>query len=79
MNALNKELSTVEKSISNLLTALEQGVVTPSTKKRLEELEARQEDINARILVERVRLTVQLSKEEIVKYLKTAIKKSLSK
>ena len=75
LNSLIKELATVEKSISNLLMALEQGVVTPSTKKRLEELEARQEDINARILVERVRLTVQLSKDEIVKYLKTAIKK----
>lgn len=72
---LTKELSTVERSISNLLAAIEQGVVTSSTKNRLEELEGRQEEIKAKIMIERTKLTVQLSKDEIVKYLKTALKK----
>ena len=52
---LTKELSTVERSISNLLAAIEQGVVTRSTKNRLEELEGRQEEIKAKIMIERAR------------------------
>ena len=40
---LAKELNSMEKGISNLLSAIEQGMVTSFTKKRLEKLEGRQE------------------------------------
>ena len=39
VSLLNKRLDEVNESISNILSAIEQGIITPSTKQRLEELE----------------------------------------
>lgn len=43
--ALRSQLAETESAISNLLKAIEQGIFTPSTKQRLDELEARKEEI----------------------------------
>ena len=45
VSLLNKRLDEVNKSISNILSAMEQGIFTPSTKQRLEELEDQKERI----------------------------------
>lgn len=39
LNSLRVELNDVERAIKNLLAAIEQGIITPSTKSRLEDLE----------------------------------------
>ena len=39
LNSLRVELNDVERAIKNLLSAIEQGIITPSTKSRLEDLE----------------------------------------
>ena len=46
---LNKQLSETKGRIENLMAAIEQGVVTKTTKKRLSELEAAQEKIEYNI------------------------------
>lgn len=69
----------MEKAISNLLSTIEQGMVTSSTKKHLEKLEGWQEEIKAKIMIERVKMTVHLSKDRLSNNLKTALKKSRSK
>ena len=46
---LKSSLTEVEKRISNLLNAMEQGVITTSTKDRLEELEGMQTTIRAEL------------------------------
>lgn len=43
--ALRSQLAETESSIGNILKAIEQGIFTPSTKQRLDELEARKEEI----------------------------------
>lgn len=43
--ALRSQLAEIESSIGNILKAIEQGIFTPSTKQRLDELEARKEEI----------------------------------
>ena len=43
--ALCSQLAETESSIGNILKAIEQGIFTPSTKQRLDELEARKEEI----------------------------------
>lgn len=53
---LKKQLSQVENGIDNMLNAIQQGIFTPSTKTRLEELEKQKEE-----------LVVKIAKEEIVK------------
>ena len=47
--ALHSQLAETESSIGNILKAIEQGIFTPSTKQRLDELEARKEEILANI------------------------------
>ncbi len=49
---LKRELKIVEKKIENLITAIEDGVYTPTTKARLEELEVKKEDIEILITKE---------------------------
>lgn len=49
--ALRSQLAETESSIGNILKAIEQGIFTPSTKQRLDELEARKEEILANIQI----------------------------
>ena len=49
-----QQLRDVERNIENLLNAIQQGILTKSTKARLEELEAAKEDLEARIANERL-------------------------
>ena len=54
LDALEAELSEAQKALSNLLSAIESGIVTKTTKKRLEELEATIEDLEFEIQKEKV-------------------------
>lgn len=49
LNALHRELEQTEKAISNLITAIEAGILNEATKKRMAELEAQQKDLLAAI------------------------------
>ena len=51
---LKQELREVEKSIKNMLDAIQNGIFTSSTKQRLEELEARKEDLEISIAQEQM-------------------------
>ena len=51
---LKQELREVEKSINNMLDAIQNGIFTSSTKQRLEELEARKEDLEISIVQEQM-------------------------
>lgn len=53
---LRKQYAEVQKGIDNLLNAIQMGILTPSTKQRLEELEHQKGD-----------LTVQIMKEELAR------------
>ena len=63
--ALRSQLRDVEKRLSNLLEAIEQGILTPTTKQRLDELEALQDALNASILEEELQKP-SLSREQIL-------------
>ena len=53
---LKKQYAEVEKGINNFLNAIQKGIITDSTKQRLEELESRKKE-----------LSVQIAKEELTK------------
>ncbi len=63
--ALEAQLKEVQKSIANLVKAVEQGLFTRTTKTRLEELEAEEENLKTSILIEQNKMP-QLSKEQIL-------------
>ena len=52
--ALQGQLAQTERGIENLLNAIQQGIFTPSTKQRLEELEAAKEELTTSILQEQI-------------------------
>ena len=62
---LKEQLRDTEKRLSNLLEAIEQGILTSTTKQRLDELEARRDALKASILEEELQRPT-LSREQIL-------------
>lgn len=65
---LQENLKEIDKRINNLLKAIEQGIITETTKSRLEELEAEKRQITAEIGQEELKKPL-LSKERIMFWL----------
>lgn len=65
---LQENLKEIDKRINNLLKAIEQGIITETTKSRLEELEAEKRQITAKIEQEELKKPL-LSKERIMFWL----------
>ena len=62
---LKEQLQDTEKRLANLLEAIEQGILTSTTKQRLDELEARRDALKASILEEELQRPT-LSREQIL-------------
>ena len=65
--ALRNQLKDVNKSIDNILKAIEDGIYTPSTKERLQNLEKSKTEIELRISKEEIQKPF-LSKQDIVNW-----------
>ena len=62
---LRKQYADLQRGIDNLLNAIQQGIVTPSTKQRLEDLENQMSDISVQIIKEEMSKPL-LTKEQIL-------------
>ena len=49
---LKKQYAETQKGIDNLVNAIQQGIITPSTKERLEELEKQKNELSVQIIKE---------------------------
>lgn len=67
--SLRQQLKEVEKAIQNMLNAIEAGIITPSTKQRLQDLEARREELNISILQEQLQRP-KFTKAQVVAWIK---------
>ena len=76
LNMLEKERSETQRSIDNIMNAMEQGIVTSSTKSRLVLLESKPEEVEGKIIIERTREKVSMKREDVIKFLRDAIRKS---
>ena len=65
---LRKQLDEIEKGIDNLVNAIQAGILTASTKQRLEQLEAEKREISVQILKEEIAKPT-VTKEDILAYL----------
>ena len=63
--SLRKQYAEIQKGIDNMLNAIQQGIITSSTKERLEELEQQKSEIAVQITKEEMRRPT-LTKEQIV-------------
>lgn len=66
---LQARLKEVEQHIQNMLDAIQQGILTPSTKQRLDELEKSKQELETAICLEQLERP-QITKEHIVSYIK---------
>lgn len=74
LKMLKSRLCETEKSLTNVMNAIEQGVITRTTKERLAALENEKDDIEAKIAVEEMRQAKCYSKAEIEKFLRKEFK-----
>lgn len=72
---LHKEQTDTTRAIENMVRAMEQGIVTSTTKTRLQELESRLDELKAKIRVEDSKARLKLTKPEILKFINKAIRK----
>ena len=73
LNLLLCEKKKTETSIEHMMAAIEQGVITGTTTKRLLALEARQEELDRQILIEKSKSAVRVTGEEIREYYNSAL------
>lgn len=74
VKVLEAELTQVNKSITNIMKAIEQGIITDSTKERLNELEQSKHELQERLILERMQEQVLVEKRDIENYLKNGVK-----
>lgn len=74
LNVLLAERAVLQKSLNNLLNAIEQGLITSTTKKRMEELESKIAELNEKIAIEECKEKNKITKEQIIKYFEKTIK-----
>lgn len=65
LNILYSQMSDVERSLANIMKAIEAGIITETTKDRMKELEAERTKLRYKIADEKSN-TVELSKDDIV-------------
>lgn len=68
LNVIESDLKNVESSIKNLLKAIEQGIITDTTKDRLVELEIRQAQLESQRKIEHAKLNAPKSTKQKIIY-----------
>ena len=68
-DSLRSALADVEKAIANLLKAIEAGILTATTKQRMDELEAQKADLQDALKAAKLREDLGLKKEHILYFL----------
>lgn len=74
LSMLTKEKRQTENSIKNIMTAIEKGVITNTTTRRLKELEEQQENLERQILIEKSKTAIKYSEQEIRAFYEQALK-----
>ncbi len=68
--SLQKALADVNKSIRNLIKAIEEGIINKATKTRMDELDEQKSEIEAALAAAKLKQNLGLTKEHILYFLK---------
>ena len=71
---LRNEKAGIDKFLDNLVAALESGIVSKTTNKRLQDLERQQSELERQIQLEQSKQTVMLSGKEIRSFYEQALR-----
>ena len=73
LSILEKEQKQNETAMENIMSAVERGFYTASANKRMRELEERQQELERLIIIERSKMQVKVSAEEIRAFYEAAL------
>ena len=73
--ALTKAIRQTESSINNMLTAIEQGGTSPSAMSRVRELEAKRDDLQKQLVLEKAKADFKIPKADIIRFIKDGLEK----
>lgn len=73
LSLLIKQKKQVDTSIDNIVAAIERGIVTNATNKRLQSLEAQQQELERQILIERSKQSIKISAADIKQFYSSAL------
>ena len=76
LESLKNQRKTIEKKINNLVAAIEEGILTTSTRERLRELEVQKERLDAAIAIEEIEKP-ELTREHILFWFEQFKKKEI--
>ena len=74
LGILEKERKQNESAIENIMSAVEKGFYTAAANKRMRELEERQSELERLIIIERSKLQIKISAEEIRTFYEEALR-----
>ena len=74
IKVLEKEKRQTETALNNVMSAIEQGIISNITNKRLHELESKLEDIDKNLLIEKSKTIYTLPRSEIKEFYLKALK-----
>ena len=74
LKLLHEDKAKAEKSLANILTAIEEGIINSTTKNRMAELEQRIDELNGKILIEESKLENSITREEVMEYLTHSVR-----
>ena len=74
---LKKEKESVEKALNNLVKAMEQGIISETTARRLHELEKQQTELERRFLIEQNKSAIRLSETNVRDYYREILKQNI--
>ena len=74
LNVLLHDKQKTDTALKNLVAAIEQGIISNTTNKRLHELERQQEELERQIAIERSKQEVKLSEEAIREFYEQALR-----
>ena len=69
LGLLKEEKSRAERSLNNVMTAIEEGIINSTTKARMAELERQIDELSGKILIEENKLENRLTREDVKEYL----------
>ena len=75
---LQREKAKVEKALENLVAALEQGIISATTNKRLHELEKQQAELERDILIEQSKIITKIPEKTIREFYVEALRQELT-
>ena len=76
LNVLQQDKEQTQKSLDNILKAIEIGILNSTTKARMDELEIKLQEINNKIAVEEHKVQATLRREQIIEYLTHTIRQA---